>query len=87
MTIEGESTKNSARNLGKKATNSSKNEAHGDGGRALAKAEKDIAKLQEKLNKSGLSRAEKKQIETKIRNIRRTAQGKQKGESHSMKGK
>ena len=78
---------NSTSTGGRKASDSSKNEPHGDGGRALEKAEKDIAKLQDKLDKGGLSRAEKKQIATKIRNIKRTAKDKQNGENHSMKGK
>ena len=75
------------KNAGKKASNSSKNEAHGDGGRSWARAERDIAKLQEKLNQSGLSRSEKEKIRNKIDNIRKTAQKKGKGENHSRRGK
>ena len=76
-----------AKKVGKKAANSSKNEAHGDGGRAWARAERDIAKLQEKLDKGNLGRSEKKEIRKKIQRIQETAQKKAKGENHSMKGK
>ena len=76
-------------NCGKEKSNNrtgaSKNEAHGDGGRAMAKAEKRIEELSEKLE--GASKKEKKQIKKKIENIRRTAQEKAKGENHSTRNK
>ena len=72
---------------GRKASDSSKNEQHGDGGRALEKARKANEKLQEKLDRGNLSRAEKKKIRQKMKNIRDDAQSKKGGENHSMKGK
>lgn len=63
------------------ATNSSKNERHGDDGRAKEKAERQIADLEAQLaNASG---SEAKKIKQKIINVRRTAQKKKKGEEHS----
>jgi RHS repeat-associated protein len=64
----------------KKAADSSKGEKHGDGGRALAKAEKQIADLLEKLKTA--TGKEAKKIKKTIENIRKTAQQKEKGTSH-----
>jgi len=64
---------------------SSKNEKHGDGGRALTKVEKQINELKEKL--STATGKEKKQIQQKIKNIQEIAQQKKKGEEHSRANK
>ena len=59
---------------------SSKNERHGDQGRSLEKAKKQIAELEEKLkNASG---REAKKIKKKIEHIWQDAQKKSKGETH-----
>ena len=60
---------------------SSKNERHGDGGRANSKAEEQIAELESQLaNATG---NDAKKIKQKIQNIRKTAAKKKKGEEHS----
>ncbi|SKA47371.1 RHS repeat-associated core domain-containing protein, partial [Chitinophaga eiseniae] len=64
---------------------SSKNERHGDGGRAKSKAEKQIEQYREQL-KTATGR-EKKQIEQKIKNVQRDAAQKAKGEEHSRANK
>lgn len=63
---------------------SSKGERHGDGN-AMSKAEKQIQKLNDDLSKA-TSRKERMKIETKINNVRRTAQKNAKGETHGVKG-
>ncbi|MBR1375070.1 MAG: hypothetical protein IJ566_03205, partial [Cardiobacteriaceae bacterium] len=72
---------------GRKASDSSKNERHGDGGRALEKARKANEKLQEKLDRGNLSRIEKERIEKKMERNIKNAKSKQKGENHSRRGK
>ena len=62
---------------GKKST---KGMPHGDGGRALKKAEKRIKELQEKMKTAPAK--ERKEIQKKIDNIREDAQRKDKGETH-----
>jgi hypothetical protein len=69
----------------KKASDAGKNEAHGDGGRAASKAEKHIEQLQEQA-KSATGKV-RKQIEQRIKNIRKDAAKKRKGENHSQTGK
>ena len=76
-----------AKKVGKKAANSSKNEAHGDGGRALESANKRIDEINKKLSDPTLSKKEKDYLRQKKKNITRTAQSKKKGENHSRKGK
>ena len=66
----------------KKATDSSKNEKHGDGGKALSKAEKQIQELKQKLE-SATKKNEKKKIQQKIKNIQDAARRAKKGEEHS----
>lgn len=62
-------------------SDSGKNEKHGDGGRALDKGSKQIEELEKQLeNATG---KEKKEIEQTIKNIRKNAQRKKKGEEHS----
>jgi RHS repeat-associated protein len=68
-----------------KAEDASKNEKHGDGGRAKTKAEKQIEELAEKL-KDATGRY-KKQLEQKIKNITKDAAQKAKGNEHSRIGK
>ena len=53
---------------------------HGDGGRALKKAEKRIKELQEKMKTA--STKERKEIQKKIDNLRNIALKKDKGETH-----
>lgn len=67
-------------------TGSSKNEKHGDGGRAQQSAEKQIAELEAQLY-NGMPRSERLKIEQKIKNIKATAAKKAKGEEHSRTGK
>jgi len=59
-----------------------KNEPHGDNGRALGKAEKQINVLQ-KQYKNSKSGVERQRIKKKIDRIRKDAQRKRKGENHS----
>ena len=63
--------------IGKSST---KGLPHGDGGRALSKAEKQINDLNDRL-KTAVGK-EKKMIQKKIENIQRTAEKKAKGETH-----
>ncbi|MBV4359100.1 DUF6443 domain-containing protein [Pinibacter aurantiacus] len=69
-----------------KKEGSSKNEKHGDGGRAKSKAEKQIEKLKEDL-KNTVNRRDKQKIEQKIKNITKDAAQKAKGQEHSRIGK
>ena len=62
---------------GKKST---KGMPHGDGGRALKKAEKRIKELQEKMKTAPAK--EKKRIQKKIDRIRKDAHNKNNGETH-----
>ena len=62
---------------GKKST---KGMPHGDGGRALKKAEERIKELQEKM-KTAPAR-ERDEIQNKINKIRKAAHKKNKGETH-----
>lgn len=62
---------------GKKST---KGMPHGDGGRALKKAEKRIKELQEKMKTAPAK--ERRKIQKKINDIRSTALKKDKGETH-----
>lgn len=68
-------------------TDSSKNEKHGDGGRAMQSAEKRIAELEAQLNDTSLSRKDKDKIKQTIKNIRQDAQKKAKGEEHGRRGR
>lgn len=69
-----------------KNTGSSKNEKHGDGGRALMKSEKQMSKYNNQL-KEATSKKEKNRIKIKIRNVNRTAEKKNVGEEHSNANK
>lgn len=77
--------KNKASNIFK-AKDSSKNEQHGDGGRALEKANKQIKELEKKLD-DAIGKKEKDKIRQKIINIKDTAKKKARGENHSQGNK
>ena len=62
------------------ASDSSKNEKHGDSG-AVTKAEKQIKDLEAQLG--GANRKQKNKINQKIKNIRKNAQSQRGGEEHS----
>ncbi len=64
----------------------SKNEKHGDGGRAKSKAEKQIKDLEEQA-KNTSNKKEREKINRKIINIRENAARKAKGEEHSRGSK
>jgi RHS repeat-associated protein len=68
-----------------KRSGSSKNEAHGDGGRAMTKAEKQIADYESQME--GANKKTRKVLQKKIQRVREDAQKKEKGENHSMKNK
>ena len=69
-----------------KVKDNGKNERHGDGGRALSKSEKQIRQLEEKAAQTQ-SKKERNKIENKIKNIKRNAESKKKGEEHSRDSK
>ena len=64
---------------------SGKNEKHGDSGRALEKANKQIEALEKQ--KQGATKKDQAIINNKIRRIRETAQKKYSGEEHSRPNK
>ncbi len=70
----------------KAATDSGKNERHGDGGRALESLQKQIEELQRQLERA-TNKKEKARIKKKIENLKKEAQKKKKGESHSQRAK
>lgn len=63
-----------------KANDAGKNDPHGDGGRALEGADKQIEALQKQME--GASKKVKQKIKNKIKNIREVAQKAKKGETH-----
>lgn len=65
----------------KRASDSSKNEKHGDGGRALEKEKKRIGELEEQLNRTE-NRKDGERIKKKIQNIRKDGEIKRKGVEH-----
>lgn len=69
----------------KAARDASKNERHGDGGRAMESAEKRVAQLRQEANT--LPRKERQAMEKKAQRIQRDAERKRKGEEHSRKSK
>ena len=62
-----------------------KNERHGDGERAKAKSDKQVEDLERQLQNA--PKKERKKIENKIKNIKRDAEKKKKGEEHSRANK
>ncbi|GBC59928.1 hypothetical protein DENIS_0870 [Desulfonema ishimotonii] len=65
---------------GDKPCGSGKSDPHGDGGRALEKAKKQIGELEKQLD--GANKKEKKRIKKKIQRIVDDARKKRKGETH-----
>ena len=63
------------------ATDSSKNEKHGDGGRALRKTEKQIEDIDTQISQAKNNK-ERKRLINKRKNIRENGKRKQKGEEH-----
>lgn len=70
----------------KRASDSSKNEKHGDGGRALEKEKKRIGELEKKLQGDKLNKKQEQQIRNKIKHARQNGESKSKGEEHSHGG-
>lgn len=70
----------------KEATDSGKNEKHGDGGRTLSKDEKRIGELESQLN-NAKNNKERNEIKNKIRRIKENGQKRNKGEEHSRGNK
>lgn len=66
----------------KEATDSSKNEKHGDGGRTLRKDEKKLRELESQLD-NAKTQKEKKAIKQKIKNIKNNGHKNNGGEEHS----
>jgi RHS repeat-associated protein len=71
---------NNTGNNGKTSTDSSKNQRHGDDGRALEKAQKQITELEKQLE--GATKKEAAKIKQTIKNIKDAAHRKNKGEEH-----
>ena len=69
----------------RKARDNSKNEPHGDGGRAMSKADKQVEQLREQMKTEG--RVGRKKLQDKINNINRDAAKKKGGENHGQRGK
>ena len=70
----------------KEATDSKKNEKHGDGGRALAKEKDRIGELENTLQ-NNITKKQKQRIKNKIKNIRNNGQQNRKGEEHGRQNK
>ncbi len=83
LTLQGDS---SPKRTVDEAADSSKNERHGDSGRAIEK-EKDRLEGLELDLKNAKTKKEREQIKQKIRNIREAASKKQKGEEHGRTGR
>ncbi|MEP5698070.1 MAG: RHS repeat-associated core domain-containing protein, partial [Sneathiella sp.] len=67
---------------GKKKKDSSKNEKHGDSGRAQNKADRQLQELDERL-KSASNKKERNRLKQKMYNVRQDAARKSKGVEHS----
>ena len=67
----------------KEATDSKKNEKHGDSGRTMEKAKKKMGELDNKLKNEHLNRKDKNRMKNKKRHIREDGEFKNKGEEHS----
>ena len=67
----------------KEATDSKKNEKHGDSGRTMEKAKKKMGELDNKLQNKNLNRKDKNRMKNKKRHIREDGEFKNKGEEHS----
>ena len=73
---------NAIRNMSKGKNDNSKNEKHGDRGKAKTKIEKQVENLRNEA-RDAPNKIERKKIENKIKNINKTAEKKAKGEEHS----
>lgn len=71
----------------KSKSDSSKNEKHGDGGRAMQSAERQIAEIERQIREGNLNNKEKQVLRKKIQRIREDAQKKAKGEEHGRRGR
>lgn len=71
---------------GKKARDSGKNEPHGDGGRAMEKAKKQIEALEIQIQ-NAKNKKEKKALRKKIDNIKKAAKKDRKGATHGIRHK
>ena len=71
---------------GKKARDSVKNEPHGDGGRAMEKAKKQIEAIEIQI-KNAKNKKEKNLLRKKAENIRKAAEKDQKGATHGIRHK
>ena len=83
--VTGANSHTTSEQVLKFAKDAGKNDRHGDGGRGLTKAERQIADLESKL--AGASGNEAKKIRQKIKNVRESAKNKKKGEEHSRANK
>ena len=83
LTLQGDS---SPKRTVDEATDSSKNEKHGDDGRAKAKSEKQIKDLEQQ-KELAKNKKERQALEKTIRNIRQTGELKNKGEEHGRNSK
>ena len=68
------------------ATDSSKNEKHGDGGRTLEKEKERLEGLESDV-RNAKTRKEKEQLKIKTKKIKETAIKNQKGEEHGRTGR
>ncbi|WP_299817499.1 hypothetical protein [uncultured Roseibium sp.] len=71
---------------GKKASNSGKNDNHGDGGRRIQKSTPQIEELGARLS-DAKTRREKKKLKEKIKRISQAGHRAKAGEAHSQRGK
>ena len=83
LTLQGDS---SPKRTVDEAADSSKNEKHGDDGRAKVKSEKQIKDLEQQ-KELAKNKKERQVLEKIIRNIRQTGELKNKGEEHGRNSK
>jgi len=74
---------NDLRKAGKKAKDAKKADRHGDGGRALSKADKQIQGLEKRMD--GAPKKERKKLQKKIERIKETAHDKKRGTEHNKR--
>ena len=82
-TLQGDS---SPKRTVDEATDSSKNEKHGDSGRTLEKEKERLEGLESDV-RNAKTRKEKEQLKIKIKKIKETAIKNQKGEEHGRTGR
>lgn len=68
-------------------TGSSKNEKHGDSGRAMQSADRRVADIERQIKEGNLNKKERRALEKKAQRIREDAQRKAKGEEHGRRAK